>query len=55
MRIRLIVERFDFRIAATTVESLRFLQRAIGFQAQRPDTEVGCVPLERGKYSRADT
>ena len=55
MSIRLSVEGLHFHIAAATIEALGFLQRSICFQAQSSDTEAGSVPLERGKYLRADT
>jgi hypothetical protein len=55
MRIRLIVERCHFRITAAPIQLLGFLQRAIGFQAQRSDSEADRVLLELGEDSAADT
>jgi hypothetical protein len=46
VRVRLVVEGFDFAIARAPIERDRFAERAIGFQAHRSGTSGACALLE---------
>ena len=54
MRVRLIVEGRDFKVAALAVERLRFLEAAVGVEPQRPHAKFSRMRFQRFEDAPAD-
>src|SRR2546430_6245740 len=54
MRIRLVVERLDFRVSATAIQRLRFLKRPMGLEPERAPSHIVRTPLQHFENAPAD-
>src|SRR5260370_40975849 len=54
MRIRLVVERLDFRVSATAIQRLRFLKRPIGLEPERAHSKIARARFPHFENAPAD-
>src|SRR5260370_20124271 len=54
MRIRLVVERLDFRVSATAIQRLRFLKRPIGLEPERAHSKIARARFQHFENAPAD-
>src|SRR5262249_57806594 len=54
MRIRLVVERLDLKIAALAIQRLRFFQGPVGLQPERAHAKFSCMRFQRFEDAPTD-
>src|SRR5262249_60703021 len=47
MRIRLVVERLDLKIAALAIQRLRFFESPVGLEPERAHSKISCTRFQR--------
>src|SRR5262249_14136520 len=54
MRIRLVVERLDLKIAALAIQRLRFFESPVGLEPERGHSKISCTRFQRFENAPTD-
>src|SRR5262245_41331082 len=54
MRIRLVVERLDLKIAALAIQRLRFFESPVGLEPERAHSKISCTRFQRFENAPTD-